>query len=185
MQASMPAHQKFLSLVEERNETRKAIAEMDQNISDFDILSKSQKNPVQIPSSVAEPTAPVRPSRVLNIGMGLIASFGLGIGLVCLLEHVDHSVKVPEHVTHGLTLPLLGVVPRIRRTALTHRGGHLWTPGHARLDRGRRLPEHLGQPAGDRRSPGSDRDPTGNQRQGGRGQEHDRAQPGRHLRPGG
>ena len=38
-------------------------------------------------------------------------------------------MKVPEHVTHGLTLPLLGVVPRIRRTALTHRGGHLWTPG--------------------------------------------------------
>ena len=63
------------------------------------------------------------------IGLGLFASFGLGIALVCLLEHIDHSVKVPEHVTHGLTLPLLGVVPRIRRTALTHRGGHLWTPG--------------------------------------------------------
>ena len=36
-----------------------------------------------------------------------------------LLEHVDHSVKVPEHVTQGLTFPLLGVVPRIRRTALS------------------------------------------------------------------
>ena len=47
--------------------------------------------------------------------MGFFVSFGLGIGLVCLLEHVDHSVKVPEHVSHGLTLPLLGVVPRIRR----------------------------------------------------------------------
>ncbi len=129
MQASMPAHQKFLSLVEERDETRKAIAQMDQNISAFDILAKSQKDAVRIPSSVVEPTAAIRPSRVLYIGMGLIASFGLGIGLVCLLEHVDHSVKVPEHVTHGLTLPLLGVVPRIRRTAMTHRGGHLWTAG--------------------------------------------------------
>src|SRR5262249_10955045 len=29
----------------------------------------------------------------------------------------------------GLALPLIGVVPRIRRTALVHRGGHLWTPG--------------------------------------------------------
>ena len=72
---------------------------------------------------------PIKPNKPMLIGIGLIASFGLGIGLVCLLEHVDHSVKVPEHVTHGLTLPLLGVVPRIRRTALTHRGGHLWTPG--------------------------------------------------------
>src|SRR5262249_12897048 len=29
----------------------------------------------------------------------------------------------------GLALPLFGVIPRIRRTALLHRGGHLWTPG--------------------------------------------------------
>jgi capsular exopolysaccharide synthesis family protein len=58
-----------------------------------------------------------------------MVSFGLGIGLVCLLEHLDHSVKVPEHLTMGLTLPLFGVIPRIRRTALIHRGGHLWTPG--------------------------------------------------------
>jgi capsular exopolysaccharide synthesis family protein len=36
---------------------------------------------------------------------------------------------MPEHVSHGLTLPLLGVVPRIRRTAMTQRGSHLWTPG--------------------------------------------------------
>ena len=49
--------------------------------------------------------------------------------LVCLLEYIDHSVKVPEHVTHGLTLPLLGVVPRIRRTALTHRGRSLLDVG--------------------------------------------------------
>jgi capsular exopolysaccharide synthesis family protein len=63
------------------------------------------------------------------IALGLLGSLGLGIGLVCLLEHIDQSVKVPEHASHGLTLPLLGVVPRIRRTALTHRGGHLWTLG--------------------------------------------------------
>ena len=84
---------------------------------------------VRIPASVAEPTVPTKPNKPMLIGLGLFASIGLGIGLVCLLEHIDHSVKVPEHVTHGLTLPLLGVVPRIRRTALTHRGGHLWTPG--------------------------------------------------------
>ena len=102
---------------------------MQRKIDAFEILKKSQKEPVIIPASVVEPTVPVRPSRVLYIGMGLIVSFGLGIGLVVFLEHVDHSVKVPEHVTHGLALPLLGVVPRIRRTALTHRAGHLWIPG--------------------------------------------------------
>jgi capsular exopolysaccharide synthesis family protein len=129
MQESMPAHQKFLSLIDERDRGRQAVAEMGRNIDSFEILAESQKAPVKGGDSVIEPTVPVRPSRVLLIGMGLIVSFGLGIGLVCLLEHIDHSVKVPEHVTQGLTLPLLGVVPRIRRTALTHRAGHLWTPG--------------------------------------------------------
>jgi polysaccharide biosynthesis transport protein len=84
---------------------------------------------VRIPPSVAEPTVPLKPNRPMLIGLGLVASIGLGVALVCLLERIDLSVKVPEHVTHGLTLPLLGVVPRIRRTALTHRGGHLWTHG--------------------------------------------------------
>ena len=128
MQESMPEHQKFLSMVEERNRSRQTMAEMERNIANFELLARSQKDPVRIPDSVVEPTVPIRPSRVLYIGMGLMASFGMGIGLVFLLEHVDHSVKIPEHVTQGLTLPLLGVVPRIRRTSLTHRGGHLWTP---------------------------------------------------------
>ena len=128
MQESMPDHQKFLSMVEDRNRSRQALAEMEHNIASFDLLARSQKDPVRIPPSVVEPTVPIRPSRGLYIGMGLLASFGMGIGLVFLLEHVDHSVKIPEHVTQGLTLPLLGVVPRIRRTSLTHRGGHLWTP---------------------------------------------------------
>jgi len=128
LQESMPEHQRFLSMVEDRNRSRQALSEMERNIASFELLARSQKDPIRIPPSVQEPTVPIKPSRGLYIGMGLLMSFGIGIGLVLLLEHVDHSVKVPEHVTQGLTLPLLGVVPRIRRTALTHRGGHLWTP---------------------------------------------------------
>ncbi|MFO0889627.1 MAG: polysaccharide biosynthesis tyrosine autokinase [Isosphaeraceae bacterium] len=131
MQASMPAYQKYLSRLEERTRIRQAITEMEHNLRGFEVLTitKSQRDSVKIPDSVIEPVVPIRPSRVTYIGMGLVMSLGLALGLVFFLEHVDHSVKVPEHVTQGLTLPLLGVVPRIRRTAQTHRAGHLWTPG--------------------------------------------------------
>ena len=44
----------------------------------FEILAKSQKDPVRIPSSVVEPTVPIRPSRVLYIGMGLIVELRPG-----------------------------------------------------------------------------------------------------------
>ncbi|MCA1684955.1 MAG: polysaccharide biosynthesis tyrosine autokinase, partial [Planctomycetia bacterium] len=127
LRETMPEHQKFLALQEERELKAKRISDMETKISQFRMLSETQKTPVEMPDPVAEPTTPIRPRRSVNIAMGVILSFALGIALVCLLEHLDHSVKVPEHLTLGLTLPLLGVVPRIRRTSRTHRGGHLWT----------------------------------------------------------
>jgi succinoglycan biosynthesis transport protein ExoP len=131
MQESLPVHQKMLTMMAERQDKAKRISDMKLSLTEFDILSYSltETDFVKIPASVAEPTTPIKPNRPLLIAMAMVMSLAMGVGLVCLLEHIDHSVKVPEHVSHGLTLPLLGVVPRIRRTALTQRGRHLWTPG--------------------------------------------------------
>jgi capsular exopolysaccharide synthesis family protein len=129
LRESMPEHQRYLNWLDERKEKAEQIRMMEEKLSNFEILSRSQKNPVEIPKLIPEPTLPVRPNRVLNIALGVFCSFGLGIGLVCLRERFDHSVKVPEHLSLGLTLPLFGVIPRIRRTAQVHRGGHLWTAG--------------------------------------------------------
>jgi capsular exopolysaccharide synthesis family protein len=57
-----------------------------------------------------------------------MAGVVLGVGLVCLLESADHAVKAPEQLMETVSLPLLGVVPRMRRVARLCRGGHLWTP---------------------------------------------------------
>ncbi len=129
VQESAPEHQKYLDYEEDRKALKERIADMQTKLSEFDILAKSQKDPVVLPPSIAEPLVPVRPKRALMIALSLFFSLAVGIGLVCLLEFLDHSVKVPEHLSIGLTLPLFGVIPRIRRTALTHRAGHLWTPG--------------------------------------------------------
>jgi capsular exopolysaccharide synthesis family protein len=129
LQDSMPAHQQYLNWLDERKEKAEQIRTMQDKLSNFEILSRSQKNPVEIPKVIPEPSLPVRPNRVLSIALGVCFSFGLGIGLVCLLERLDHSVKVPEHLSLGLALPLFGVIPRIGRTAQVHRGGHLWTAG--------------------------------------------------------
>ncbi len=133
MRETLPAHQRVLDLIEESKEKTRRIAEMRVRLEDFGIVADSPSitNFIKVPNSIPEPTIPTRPNKPLLIIAALILCLGAGIGLVCVLEYIDHSVKVPEHVSHGLTLPLLGVVPRIRRTALTHRGGHLWTAGSA------------------------------------------------------
>jgi capsular exopolysaccharide synthesis family protein len=132
MQESIPDHQRVLALLHDREEKARQVARAQDKLAEFEIVKRSLESSesVRIPKNgVAEPTAPIKPNRAILIFFGLFGSFALGIGLVCVLEHVDHSVKVPEHVSVGLTLALLGVVPRIRRTALTQRGGHLWTSG--------------------------------------------------------
>ncbi len=131
IRAKLPEHQQILDLMADSQQKAKQIAELEGRLADFEILSESLTSTsfVKGGDSVAEPSVPIKPNRALLIAASLILSLAGGIGLVCLLEHIDHAVKVPEHVSHGLTLPLLGVVPRIRRTALTQRGSHLWTPG--------------------------------------------------------
>ena len=124
MKKSIPEHQKMLSHAEgsrgtvetDRTDGRKANGVWDpQAIAGQQPLCQDSDERDRANGSDQAESA-------LLIGLGLFASFGLGIGLVCLLEHVDHSVKVPEHVSQGLTLPLLGVVPRIRRTGSDDRG---------------------------------------------------------------
>ena len=134
MQKSIPEHQRILALFKDREERSKQILRMEDRIMEFGILRQQLVNSpcVRIPTSIIEPTSPIKPNPALLLSLGLLASLGFGVGLVCFIEYVDHSIRVPEQVAHSLMLPLLGVVPRIRRSAKTHRAGHLWT--HATPD---------------------------------------------------
>ncbi|MBX6314312.1 MAG: polysaccharide biosynthesis tyrosine autokinase, partial [Isosphaeraceae bacterium] len=129
MQESMADYQKYLTLLKDREDKASEITATNKRLAQFTFLAQTQKPPVTILREPTEPTAPVRPKRATNLALVVVLGLGLGVGLVCLLEYFDRSVKVPEHLTAGLTLPLLGVVPRMRRLARIHRGGHLWTPG--------------------------------------------------------
>ncbi|WP_422930966.1 GumC family protein [Singulisphaera sp. PoT] len=127
MRESMPEHQAFTDLIRRQETKIQQIAAMQTRIWEFNMVTKSRKDPVSIISPPVEPTSPIRPKRALNVALVIFFSLGLGIGLVCFREYLDHTVKSPEHLTSGLGLPLFGVVPRIRRSSLSQRGGHLWT----------------------------------------------------------
>lgn len=129
MQDSMPTYRNYQSLIRRREGKQKEIDDFQQKLNTFDLLTRTQNEPVTIRVAAEEPVAPIRPNRKLNLALVIVAGFGLGVGLVCLLESLDRRVKAPEHLTAGLTLPLYGVVPRMRRLAALHRGGHIWTAG--------------------------------------------------------
>ena len=128
MKDAMPEYHKYTTLMQEREDKSKQLSDLKEKLTSFKILSAIQKKPVRF-WEATEPTVPKSPNRAMLIAACIVLGLGAGVGLVCFLEHIDHSVKVPEHLTMGLGLPLFGVVPRMLRNARNHRGGHLWTPG--------------------------------------------------------
>jgi len=61
----------------------------------------------------AEPVLrPVRPKKILNISLGVVAGLVLGIGLAFFVEYLDTSVKTIDDVERALQAPVLGVIPQ-------------------------------------------------------------------------
>ncbi len=128
-QSAAPNHQKFLGMLEERTDIRQSLVEAEKKLSSFEWLSRTPRDFIHIPDVIHPPVQPIKPNRPLYIAFSIVFGLISGIALVCMFEHMDQSVKVPEQLTVGLSLPLFGVIPRIRRTSEIQRGGHLWTAG--------------------------------------------------------
>jgi succinoglycan biosynthesis transport protein ExoP len=57
------------------------------------------------------PTAPIRPRTRLNVALGLLLGLMLGVGLACLREFLDRSVKTPEELEAAVSAPVVGTIP--------------------------------------------------------------------------
>ena len=127
IQETMPDYEKYQALLKDREAKQDQLATIKGKLWQFQSVSATKSEPVEILQYPTEPGGPSRPNRPMLIVMIATAGFAVGLGLVCGREFLDHSVKVPEHLSAGLTLPILSVIPRMRRTARLTRGGHLWT----------------------------------------------------------
>jgi capsular exopolysaccharide synthesis family protein len=59
------------------------------------------------------PHRPVRPRKAINLVLSVIGGLVFGIGFAFLQEYLDSSLKVPEDITRHLTLPTLGMIPKL------------------------------------------------------------------------
>ncbi|MBO0883932.1 MAG: hypothetical protein J2P17_27085, partial [Mycobacterium sp.] len=73
------------------------------------------------PASV--PSSPIKPNKILNIGLGFVIGLLVGIAIVVLRDVLDNSVKTSDFEELGV--PVLGNVPfdkRAARTPIAFRG---------------------------------------------------------------
>ena len=54
----------------------------------------------------------VKPRKMLNITLGVMAGLVLGVGLAFFIEYLDTSVKTIDDVEQALQCPVLGVIPQ-------------------------------------------------------------------------
>lgn len=72
-------------------------------------------NNISVVDEAKAPIQPHKPNLRLNGLLALVLGLLGGIGLAFLLEHLDDTFKQPDEVEKRLGLPVVGMIPRIRR----------------------------------------------------------------------
>ena len=79
---------------------------------------------IRITAPATVPTSQYFPNKTQSLLLALILGISLGVGLAFLAEFLDNTLKRAEDVTRHLSLPALGVIPKL--TANGH--GWSWNP---------------------------------------------------------
>lgn len=106
---------KLAPFVEAQNET-----DRQQNILDaLEVRFRQEKaetkiegDPVRL-NSQAEPSSyPIKPRKLLNMGLSALIGLAMGVGVAFFIEYLDTSVKTLTDVEKILELPVLAVIPK-------------------------------------------------------------------------
>ena len=101
----------LLSLQAQYNQTTAALGQA-QVGERIEVLSKGERFSLIEPPT--EPSAPVRPKRVLLAGAGVVGGAGLGVGFILLLELLNRSIRRPVELSTKLGIQPFATVPYIR-----------------------------------------------------------------------
>lgn len=93
----------------------KVYKDLTDKLSQARIAEAEKVEEVQITSPAVVPRLPVHPNLPLNAGIGAGAGVALGFLLAFLVENLDTSLIAIEAVEEITKLPVLGVIPFIRR----------------------------------------------------------------------
>lgn len=77
------------------------------------VKSKMKVENIQIIDKAPLSRNPVSPRKMLNIAIGTVLGFMIGVFATFVLEYLDNTYKTPEDIEKGLHLPVLGAIPEI------------------------------------------------------------------------
>ena len=107
------------NLLQRDVETNRKIYEaLFERSKEFEISSGLGKNNVSIVDSALVPNKPFKPNAPLNVALGGVLGLFLGILSSFLFEFVNDKVRTSDELEKLTSLPILGIIPRMRGTGL-------------------------------------------------------------------
>lgn len=86
-----------------------------QRFKEVGVVGEAKSNSFSIIDRAQVPGGPYKPNLNRNLAMGLLAGLLLGVLLAFVLEFLDDTLKTPEDIEQRLRMPVLGIVPRLKK----------------------------------------------------------------------
>ena len=85
-----------------------------QRYKEIGVAGGVSTNNVSVVDRAEVPTNRFKPSLSRNLALALLVGLMLGVVLALLLEHLDDTVRTPEHLESAFGLPVIGTVPLLK-----------------------------------------------------------------------
>ena len=114
---SVPTDTRILSITAKDGDPKEAARNANglRNVAAEKITSVTKVSDVTTLDEAEVPQSPSSPNIKRNVLLGFVAGAGLMVVLLVVVEVLDDRVKKPEDVEELMGLPLLGVVPDIKK----------------------------------------------------------------------
>lgn len=86
-----------------------------QRLKEVGVTSSLATNNISVADAATTPLFPFKPNLLTSGGIGMTVGLMLGLGLIFMREQLDDSIKHPDEVERNYGLPLLGIIPQVKK----------------------------------------------------------------------
>jgi capsular exopolysaccharide synthesis family protein len=101
-------------IIQQEIDTNKTLLDgLLQRTKENEVVMAGTPNNVRVVDYAISGRKPVSPRRTLIVGLSVMLSLGLGIGLAFFIEYLDDSVRSPDDIERWLHLPSIAMIPQV------------------------------------------------------------------------
>jgi len=102
----------------DKNSISAIVQNIQNQMSDIKLSANIESNRIYQLQEASEPIDPINNKKKMNMMIGVVFGFGLGIGAALLLHSMDNRIKSIKDFTNKFNLPLIGTVPELHFSPL-------------------------------------------------------------------